>query len=202
MPVYRFQARLQGVSNLPQDVYENTYYFDVQDGPLEPGFGGSAEEVADGLAAAYPANLPLAGIDGFEVRAYELAGGQPIFQKDYPTFAMPGNTGPGEVAICLSYAGVDDPERSTARRRGRVFLGPLASTPISAPRPNATLIGQVLDFGEDLASIGTANGVTWHLYSQTDQTSVKIESIWCDDSWDTQRRRGLAPTTRTVRDVQ
>jgi hypothetical protein len=195
MAVHRYQARLQGVSGLPQDVYENTFYFDTD-------FPDGVEGICDGLSAAYPAHLPLAGISGFQVRVYELAGGQPVFQKDYPTFAMPGNTGPGEVAICLSYAAVDDPDASTRRRRGRIYLGPLGATPISSPRPNATLIDQVLDFGEAVASIGFASNTTWHLYSATDNVSAKIESIWCDDAWDTQRRRGLAPTARTVRDVQ
>ena len=195
MAVHRYQVRLQGDTNLPADVYENTLYFDTN--ALD-----NLEGTCDGISAAYPAHLPLAGINGLQIRVYELAGGQPIFQKDYPTFAMPGNTGPGEVAICLSYAAVDDPDASTRRRRGRIYLGPLASTPISAPRPNATLIDQVLDFGEALAQIGSASNRPWHLYSPTDNATAKIESIWCDDAWDTQRRRGLAPTARTVRDVQ
>jgi hypothetical protein len=46
---------------------------------------------------------------------------------------------------------------------------------------------------------GTAIGgedVEWAIYSPTANLHKTITDIWVDDAWDTQRRRGLAPTTR------
>jgi hypothetical protein len=195
MPTHRYQVRLQGISGFPQDVYENVLYFDTT--ALD-----NVEGTCDGISEAYDAMSVLAGWSGLEVRVYELAGGQPIFQKEYPNVQATGASGPGEVALCLSYATVDDPEASTGRRRGRIYLGPLTSGQVSAPRPGPALIEEVLDLGEALASIGFASATTWHMFSKTDNQSIKIESIWCDNAWDTQRRRGLDPTVRTTRDVQ
>lgn len=195
MAVDRYQVRLLGSSGLPEDVFENVLYFDTNT-------PDSREGCADGIAAAYDAFPHSAGWDGLEVRIYELAGGQPIESYEYPSVAGKGTPGATEVAVCLSYATVDDVEQSTKRRRGRIYIGPYASSYVTASRPNSTIRDAVLDLGEALASIGTADLTTWHMYSQTDQIAVKIESIWCDDAWDTQRRRGLAPTMREVRDVQ
>jgi len=195
MAVDRYQVRLLGTSGLPEDVFENVLYFDTNT-------PDSREGCADGIAAAYDAYPHSAGWDGLEVRVYELAGGQPIESHEYPTVAGKGTVGATEVAVCLSYATVDDPEVSTGRRRGRIYVGPLAASNVTGARPSSGVIDAVLDLGEALASIGTADLTTWHMFSRTDNVAVKIESIWCDDAWDTQRRRGLAPTMREVRDVQ
>jgi len=195
MATHRFQVRLQGLSGLPEDVYENVLYFD--NGGID-----SPEDTADGIAAAYDDLAILAGFDGLEVRWYDLAGGQPVGQKAYPAVTSTGETGPGEVAICLSYATVDDVDASTARRRGRIYLGPLGAAQVGQDSVSDTQIDAVLDFGQALAEIGLASATTWMMYSKTDDVAAKIEVIWVDDAWDTQRRRGLAPTKRTTRDVQ
>jgi hypothetical protein len=195
MADHRYLVRLQGLTGLPEDVYENTLYYETS--ALD-----TIEGRCDDIAAAYDAMPLLAGWNGMQIRVYELAGGQPIEQHDYPSAASTGETGPGEVAICLSYATVDDPEASTGRRRGRIYLGPLGAAQVGQHLVSDTQIDAVLDFGELLAGTGFASATTWKMYSPTDNVTAKIESIWCDDAWDTQRRRGLAPTKRIVRDVQ
>jgi hypothetical protein len=195
MATRRYQVRMQGTSGLPEDVYENVLYFDTNS-------FDTVEGTCDGIHAAYDAFPRWAGSDGMEIRVYEPEGGQPVFRKEY-TFAKGGALqAPAELAICLSYATVDDPDQSTARRRGRIYLGPLATTATDSPRPATAVINDVLNLGEALAQVGFAANTTWHMYSVRDLVSAKIESIWCDDAWDTQRRRGAAPTMRTVRDVQ
>lgn len=193
MAIRKLQVALHGDSNLPQDDAVNVLYFDTEE----------LETAMDGVAAAYNA---AAGIfneffvgNGMTIKAYEPTGGQPLQAKDYAFSPISAGDGPTEVAICLSYASVDDPDASTGRRRGRIYLPVGGQTTL---RPSATVIDRVLDLGEALAQVGFANATTWHLWSATDQTSAKIESIWCDDAWDTQRRRGLDPTMREVRDVQ
>lgn len=194
MALYRFQARFKGVSGLPEDVYENVLYYDVT--TAQNGVGA----VADGIMSAFNLNELHGGINGAEIRAYAMpGGGEPIFRKDY-AYALNGGTGPGEVAICLSYASVDDWETSTPRRRGRIFVGPLVAGLTGGPRPGATLIADIIELGQGLHSVGGGDA-SWHIWSPTDGVSAPIQSISVDNAWDTQRRRGLSPTARTVVDV-
>lgn len=193
------QVVLQGVSSLPKDVFVNTLHFEVNS-------PDSSDGLANGIADAY------------EVYAQKLGGLKSMTVKVYPEGPNPGGpeasverdllpiitsvSGPTEVALCLSYATVDDPEASVPRRRGRIYLGPLRAAAVNQPRPSQAEQDAALDLGEALASVGTASNTTWLMLSKTDDTYAKIESIWTDDSWDTQRRRGLDPTARRVRDVQ
>lgn len=199
MAEYMFQVRLQGTSNLPKDVYENVLFYEVNNTDTVKG-------TCDELAAKYAGSANgdaqfIGGINSVTVRAYPLAGGQPIEETTVPTGKV-SLAYPHEVAVCLSYATVDDVAASTPRRRGRIYLGPMGTSGGDVARPSSTLRSQVLAFGQSLASIGFAGNTTWKLYSRSDLVTAKIESIWCDDAWDTQRRRGLAPTLRTAQDVQ
>jgi len=197
MAVYQFQVRLQGVTGLPKDVYENVLYF-------ETGAPDTVQGTCDAIKAKYIAANFIGGVNSVEVRAYELTGGQPVASSGPSPKSAVAVSWPHEVAICLSYATVDDVAQSTKRRRGRIYLGPLGGSipPSDQLRPTATYRNIILDFGTGLAQIGFASNTTWMLYSRVDQVAAKIESMWVDDAWDTQRRRGLSPTTRTVRDVQ
>lgn len=196
MAVRKFQIILHADTALPRDSAVNTLYFEVND-------PDTIEGTCDGIQACYASiggifSMDLTGV--LEAKVYELAGGQPIFQKKYPAFPVGGAASPAEMALCLSYAAEDDPTTATRRRMGRIYLGPLSGA--QYPRPNATQRDLVLDFGEALAQVGVAGNTTWVMYSRMDNATPKIESIWVDDAWDVQRRRGLAPTLREVRDVQ
>lgn len=193
MPTQRFTARWLGVSGLPEDVYENVLYYDV------PATTERREAICDAIVAAFDAWDYHGGINGAEMRVYAPEGGQPLFSKSY-AYAHTAATAPGEVALCLSYAAVTDWETTTARRRGRLFLGPLSVSTITGPRPTQTLITAALDLGVALEA-AAAPGEVWQVYSTVDQVGATIQSISVDNAWDTQRRRGLSPTTREVRTV-
>lgn len=193
------QISLQGISLLPEDRFVNTLHFDGDQWDA-----GLADELWD----KYNAFMTLVGggiaRGPHTIKAYapgpNPAG--PYFAKDYDRGVALSGSGPTEMACCLSYATVDDPNSSTPRRRGRIYLGPLAGVMTDKERPNVTLRDAVLDLGEGIAQVGLAANVTWMAYSKLDNAYTKIESIWVDDAWDIQRRRGLAPTLREVRDVQ
>jgi len=197
MTVHQYQVRLQGSSGMPEDVYENVLYYDTVN-------FDSVQGTCDEIKAKYIAANFIGGVNAVEVRAYALAGGQPVASSGPSPKNAVAVSWPHEVAICLSYAAVDDPANSTKRRRGRIYMGPLGGSipPSDQLRPTVTYRNIILDFGEGLAQVGFAAATDWMMYSRTDQVAAKIESIWVDNAWDTQRRRGLSPTTRTVRDVQ
>jgi hypothetical protein len=198
MADFDFQVVLRHVSGLPEDVAINTLHFEVN-------APDTLEGDCDEIKAAYQGLKPVLSnsYPNMTIKVYTpgLNAGGPVFQKDY-AFAGGGAPCPSEVALCLSYATVDNPDASLPRRRGRIYLGPLAANAIGEPRPGPTMRDYVLDLGEALATVGSAGNTTWRMFSKIDNAYAKIESIWCDDAWDTQRRRGLRPTMREVRDVQ
>lgn len=193
MPNLTYQVALQHESGLPEDQFVNVLYFDVAgiDSP---------ETNADDIAAVYTSrnNFFAGEIDGLTIKVYEEAGGSPTLVKNY---AMSGGSGsaPFEVAVCLSYY-ADDEVNASARRRGRIYIGPFNA--VGGSRPDSTLRDMVLDMGEEFAGIGTAANTTWKMKSRLNNAYYTIERIGCDDAWDTQRSRGLAPSLREFRDVQ
>jgi hypothetical protein len=99
------------------------------------------------------------------------------------------------------------------RRKGRVFLGPLSTGTVSQSsnagdvRPESTTMAAFLASGLALV-LDTAGDPRLAIYSPTtDATSTvddaffDVEDLWIDNSFDTQRRRGGAPTVRTFANV-
>lgn len=193
------QITIQGLSNLPKDRYVHTLHFDGDDwdGTQTDELWSKWEALKDQVLGGYSQT-------GHRIACYEPGPNPtgPYFAKDYTVAAASTNSAVTEVALCLSYAAADDPDASTPRRRGRIYLGPFASGIANLSRPGQTVMDAALAYGEGIAQVGIGQNVTWSLYSPTDATYAKIESIWVDNAWDTQRRRGLEPTVRTVRDVQ
>lgn len=190
----------QGASGLSHDRYVNTLHFDGDQWDAS-----QTDELWSKFNTFHSAHAGgLSGGTVHEIRCYTPGPnpGGPYFSKKYALTTAGSTAGPQEVALCLSYAAVDDPEASTNRRRGRIYLGPFKIATVGAERPTAPLITAALDLGTGIAQVGLAANVTWVMRSQIDNSYHKIESIWVDNAWDTQRRRGLEPTLKTVRDVQ
>lgn len=195
MALYRFVPRFQGITMLSEDVYENVLYYDLSS------TGGTVGTVADAIIAAFDTWGGHAGINGAEVRAYAMpAAGPPDYQEDYAAYVKSDGQAPSEVALCLSYATTNAWEGTTARRRGRIFLGPLKNADVDTPRPSPVMRSDALALGQALYNVGGADAM-WMLWSPTDGVAAPIEVVSVDDAWDTQRRRGLSPTTRDVLNV-
>jgi hypothetical protein len=117
---------------------------------------------------------------------------------------------PSEVAVCLSYHGNLSSGGSRARRSGRIYLGPLNLTAMAEGtnnviRPAPALQVAATSAGRALQLQVQSAGWNWVVYSQrtidTEPNSFgtfPITSVWCDDAFDTQRRRGLEPTSRVT----
>jgi len=129
---------------------------------------------------------------------------------------------PNEVAVCLSYQGTPEPGLNQPRRRGRVYLGPLnvAASEQTAvgPRPVGTLRSHMAEAAKRLA-VDADVDAEWVVYSRPyagrgvierpgradlpaiparAASTVNIDQVWVDDEFDTQRRRGLQRTGRTL----
>jgi hypothetical protein len=123
-------------------------------------------------------------------------------QVNPPVFTRQTNTGditttsgmPREVALCLSFYSVNN----TRRWRGRVYVPMflLASGAQIGARPTSIQRDKLGALATIFAAVDGANG-QWCVYSPTDDQNYPVTDWWCDDEWDTQRRRGLRSTTRT-----
>ena len=107
---------------------------------------------------------------------------------------------PPEVAMCLSFQAPKVSGVPQARRRGRVYIGPLRSIVSSGGRPSSSAITTLRDAGEALRAAGVASAGDWNwaVYSTVLGGTADVTSGWVDDEFDTQRRRGRLPTTRNV----
>jgi hypothetical protein len=194
-----FAVSMNATSGLPRDVSLNVLHYSVD-------FPDTVEGTCDEIKASYATLVQRlnSAYSGMTIRVYAQGGGAPTFTKTYAQ-AFNGGGGPTEVALCLSYS-ADDDAAGSKRRRGRIYLPWIAG----AARPTTLEISAMLDFGMLLAQVGLAGNTTWKMLSKLGTGTPlnpqpvlrKIESISCDNEWDTQRRRGLKATVRTRRDVQ
>lgn len=207
-------------SGIPEDAMVNTLYFDGDDSEEDDAAYHSA--VMTLLTGFYQAiDNPLFGQNvapEATVKIYDMRDALPRvpeFVGTIPLSPLGANSLPSEVAVCLSFQADAVSGLSQKRRRGRIYLGPIcADTALTVEvvngqmRPRASVRTVIANAAHDMA-VGTPlpilGSVKWAVYSPTtDLTSTlddafhDITNGWIDDSFDTQRRRGPAPTTRTL----
>ena len=142
--------------------------------------------------------------NGHEVKMYDLGDPQPRAPFYTNTFnftsAPTAAPLPAETALCLSFQGIRVSGQSQARRRGRIYIGPIGANQIDANgRPVSALITALVSAGNTLltASLAAAEW-NWCVYSTTDAAMVQVTNGWVDNAWDTQRRRGVSASTRST----
>lgn len=202
MTLHRFDVILQPDSNLPADVVINTWHFDEVSAPF-----GNYDNVRDMLEGFYDTVGPYMPANYLQsqalVRAYDLTQPEPrvpVYESAFTWTQGAGAFLPTEVALVLSVRAEYASGTPNARRRNRKYLGPfIATTNTTAGRPSSALItdlaaaaGQMLN--EALASVSW----NWVVYSPTEGASYPVIGGWVDDAWDTQRRRGVSPSTRSI----
>jgi len=142
--------------------------------------------------------------NGHEVKFYDLPGvmpNYPVLETTFNLAAAPAATPlPSELAICVSFNGQRVPGFPQARRRGRIYCGPLGTNANSNGRPAAAFITAMTGAASAFkASIdGMASDTEWAIWSVADQTGVDIVGGWVDNCFDVQRRRGIEETSRTT----
>jgi len=199
MGLVKLQVNVQGDSVLPRDAAINTLYFDV--GSVVGGTPDYAA-LANDMGGIYSSVWQNGGNDNqITVRAYDAEVLKTVGGKTGPPDAVhirnagnaPAAGKPREVALCLSYyASVNQPGK-----RGRIYLPAFAIVASSqmAGRPASDWLIRATQMATAFGNLGGAN-VEWHLFSPKVRQSFKITNAWCDNEWDTQRSRGLKPTTR------
>jgi hypothetical protein len=201
--VYEVQVRINKDSGIPEDATTNTFHFARTD--LLPWAAGDWTTVKGWLTTFYSTITPVlssACVDNlYPVKAYNTGDPSPRapqFVDVLTPGASPGaSAGPDELAVCLSYQAGLVSGTSQARRRGRVFIGPLINP--SGQRPSSTVITAVRNAGIALLASSTAHAtMRWVVYSRVNNGIVYVTNGWVDDAFDVQRRRGLKPVSRNV----
>jgi hypothetical protein len=119
-----------------------------------------------------------------------------------------GASQPGEVALTLSFQAAQVSGVSQARKKNRIFLGPLDNGMISVDVASNATVGlsirnAALDAMQRLwtASAAAADW-SWVTYSPTlgiINGVFPVDNGWVDNAFDTQRRRGLKATVRSTK---
>jgi hypothetical protein len=119
---------------------------------------------------------------------------------------------PNEIAICQSFSASTTgiPEhgaggtRPKARRRGRIFLGPLITASMrfghgagTPQRPDTAFITKMNDSANAVHDELIAAGWHWAVWSRVDWACHSVITASVDDEFDVQRRRGEDPGHRT-----
>jgi len=221
---YLARAVWQSVTGLPEDVYTNdfalTFVGEASASDLEDAAnnirdfysvdGGKVHTIRDWLSTAVADTANNFHVDIYlvpELPATLL--GSPVFTKTYTVAATSTDGGlPEECSAVLSFhadlTGIPEESGATrprARRRGRVFIGPLragASDQTSPPmRVHQDLQDDLVLAAEALAVDMGADAWFWEVWSRADNVMRDVVGGFVDDAFDTQRRRGPAATSRT-----
>jgi hypothetical protein len=203
MTLLRATSTLLLSSGLPNDVVSNTTYWQYTTSSASDAY----DEISARIEAAYAdisTYLSVAvsrNVGSSEITMYDMADTEPRVPVREDTFTLGGAESAGlmptEVALVLSFHGPFASGVANARRRGRLYLGPWTLERCDY-RPDSTLIGACIDFGETLSTNIGAADVLWSQHSPTASTEFAVVGGWVDDAWDTQRRRGYEPATRTT----
>jgi hypothetical protein len=112
---------------------------------------------------------------------------------------------PSDVAICLSYHAAYPSGANRARRRGRVYLGPVVASTATAvagqgQRVSQATVDSILG-AVDYLTDQVLTPITWAVYSETDGVGYPIVECSIDNGFDTRRTRDNRATTRTTKAV-
>jgi hypothetical protein len=206
-------VRIPFASLLPEDVSINTFSFvtTAVDAPTFTAIATRLKAFYDAIQAPGTVSIVSRLADwtapaSANLRIYNRADAKPRAPRYDAPLVLSGDNGtggfPAEVAICCSFAAANVSGEAAARRRGRVYIGPLSSVgntdvdPVQGTRPNATLRNALAGAAKALATSSDAVA-SWVVHSDVLNSDATVIRGWVDNAFDTQRRRGESPTTRT-----
>lgn len=196
------------------EVAITNFYGHVAAGATDPSLNSIGKLLSPEISRATPVDIKLYSLTG------HLDGsphGSPFATRHFTLGAAGSATRlPGEVALCMSFrgdygtadedvpagpAGPPGNVHERARLRGRIYVGPLCATGMGATgadqrlRPSFNAMNTLLEAGKSLRDDPDTKWVVW---SRTNASVVAVSTIWCDDEFDTQRRRGGKPLSRVT----
>lgn len=205
------QITIPYFTGLPEDVIQNNLYF-IYVPETEPDFGILTPKITTFYNSMYAGTTvglswaPWVNRAGVEIKFYNLADPLPRapISITHPTFTgvqLSTSTVTPEQAVVLSFQGAKLSGETQARRRGRIFLGGIGGN-ISAGNASSfpifadTILQGICNAADAFWTSCLTDDFNWVIYSRTNNGTVPIDNGWVDNAFDTQRRRGNAPTAR------
>lgn len=220
---YRAQVIIPHDNGLPADSIVNTWHYLGDDAVSDAVNAADFEAQLDAFYTSFVPNFASSVMDWSNIVTKHT-----VFEDNPPRIPFmestisPGTPNgaaydwPNEVAIVLSMEAQRLSGVNMRRRRGRVYLGPLAfaATDLSIlPSGSADFIANAADtafFGSNLTSLAVYSPYTHHAVpiggdikdypdevpSQLLLSFHEVVKVWCDNAFDTQRRRGAKATYR------
>nr|CRY97802.1 hypothetical protein [uncultured prokaryote] len=201
MADYEAQCTIYPVTNVAEDASTNVWSFVAVDSDELADIAIALGEFYDDMYLWYPETVRQ---NNHLIKIYDRADPVPRAPQYQTTFNLTGAPSgiplPPEVALCLSFQAVPISGTPQARRRGRTYFGPNLSGANATPGiPSTSLINALATAGEALkAASDAALNWSWGVWSTVDEQTSIIHEGWVDNAWDTQRRRGVDSTARTI----
>lgn len=207
MSILRSQVILRTADNIPANFVTNTFYWeslaDIQ--VTIPLYTAAVKVMYDDLNPYFSTALSRTG---HEVRTYLEDQPSPNYPVDTTVWDLASNLAgtplPSEVSVTSSFEADKVNGLSQASRRGRVYFGPLNTAAMTNGRVNAAtqtdFAQATVDYILNVMAIdsGQTYPVVW---SRKLQSAARITTGWVDDAFDTQRRRGIEPSSRVTWDL-
>lgn len=219
MSVLLAQITIPNKNGLPEDGSINTLHFGTT-GPLVDiaattsitaailDFYNTPNAVSTRVANLFSPAADTANAKIKFFRLNDLPPRAPLVTAPLPIVASAGIAQPGEVAIVGSFQAVQVSGEPQARKRNRIYLGPCDTSIIDTdasgnPFVSTGMRTAILDGFQRLWTASAADpDWTWVVYSPTiglvNGTRL-VDNGWVDNSFDTQRRRGLKATVRQTK---
>lgn len=226
--IARVQHTFKHKSGMPKDDIVNSFFFWSAAGVVDTASATFlADKVSDfyyggdvGKTGHYIAHASLA-IGCHQIKVYDMQQPEPrapVFTRVMGDGARSAVAAlPAEVSLCLSYRGAAVSGSNAARRRGRIYLGPLNTGIMEADsngfaRPTQPAREAIVNAGKALAIATSATGVgvtpwNWSVWSRAAQGGTNdliemdsltvVKHFFVDNAFDTVRKRGATPTTRS-----
>lgn len=243
MPLYRCQVELLHQTGIPRHNVTNTFWMETPPGAATAAQAEAVAEVVRDFYVVGPNPVMdvispvIATVGPHKVKVAPIVkstgddergpGLPPLWTENFDFVGRAATTAgtPSEVALCLSYKNVSGGTVPPARKRGRIFVGPLEAVHVgvraglAVPVPTAALINLLIAAGQRLRDNTAPVIASWVVYSRPyagrDEivrpgrptlpaiparagATFPVTQVSVDDAFDTQRRRGEAPVSRTI----
>lgn len=206
------QHTLNHVSGVPENVVTNTFHF-VTAAPVPT--AGELDAIVAALKTFFDTNVGtgsnimvmlslFVNPNNRTIKLYNAADPKPRLPLRVDVSNAPSQGAgsfPGEVALVLSFRSSTPSGVPLRRRRGRIYLGPLSDSTTLVTRTGGDVRPSLMarqTVVQAAARMMNDPSVDWATFSTVDGQTSNVLSGFVDDSYDTQRRRGTAATTRTV----
>lgn len=223
MATLRVEVRLPYVTNLPRDLSINVLHWNTVGDPNDADFlaitseidsffnleADAPDEDFDGLnIARYMSSVISRESGACRVRFYNIEDDPIILlaetQFTLEPHAEPSSNMPNEMAICCSLTATPALPVLLRNRRGRLYLGPVTSLVIGGMDVAgeeypavSSLVRELLAHVLERMATGPTT-VLWQIYSRVNEEAYEVSGGFIDNEFDTQRRRQVPATARTV----